>query len=304
MKKELVRKIKASCVGIGIAEYGKPIPLRISGTGFIIDPEGYILTATHVIDGLEEQKKELEANGMKISICAFKVEVKDNHPLIKTRGLVERRRIIIKPTQKFLAPSNYDVIVCRMVTNEKYPSFLTIKKPSKIELDDEIAICGYPGGSGTFNFEDLETGVRLSPQLQTGNVSGVMPMDDVTKPTGIQTDIIGTGGSSGSPIVNANDGEVIGLAQRVLSSPVSTLDQKGLMGLAQIGLVFGVANYGFYAAVNDVVSRMKKELDETGRLKPEFKEKYEKDDSDYIVIDINKPEESVDTSKDEFYKES
>jgi len=38
-----------------------------------------------------------------------------------------------------------------------------------------------------------------------------MPLNESSKPYGIITDIIGTGGSSGSPIVAAKTGEVIAI---------------------------------------------------------------------------------------------
>ena len=41
-----------------------------------------------------------------------------------------------------------------------------------------------------------------------------MPLNESSKPYGIITDIIGTGGSSGSPIVAAKTGEVIAIEQR------------------------------------------------------------------------------------------
>ena len=300
MDKNIIRKTKSACVGIGILQKGNPLPLVISGSGFLIDSEGYVLTATHVIDQLVIKKNELRKQGLDVGIVASKVGVHNGHPEIKSRGLIERRRIIIKPSEKFPAPANFDVVLCRMIGKENHPSHLSIKKPAKIELDEKIAVCGYPGGMATFNFKDFEAGLRLSPQIQRGRVSGVMPMDDVTMPTGIQTDIIGTGGSSGSPIITSNDGEVIGIAQRVLSSPVTTLDQKGLMGLSQSGLIFGVSNYGFYAPVKTMLKDMKNELDENGRLKPEFEEKYKKNPSKFIGFNVKKPEETVDSTKEQF----
>jgi len=297
----LIRKIKSACIGIGLVDIEKRFPREILGTGFIIDPEGYLITASHVIDQLSKKRTELRNEGIECSISAITVKVKNNRAMVTHRGLVERRRIIIKPTESFPAPSNYDVILCRMIGNETWP-YITLGKPRKIELYEEIYICGYPGGNATLNLDDFESGIRFSPQIQTGHVSSVMPIDDVVKPTGIQTDIIGTGGSSGSPIICA-DGEVIGVAQRVIASSVSSLaNPDELFGLSQIGLIFGISNYGFYAAMQQLLKQMKEELDKTGRLKPEFKKKYEKNASDYFKVDMNKPEEGLESSKEEFEK--
>jgi hypothetical protein len=76
-----------------------------------------------------------------------------------------------------------------------------------------------------------------------------MPYDDADIPYGIQTDIIGTGGSSGSPIVNMN-GELLGIAQRVLPAEVmksGSESQEGDEGevTAKIGITYGLVNHYF-----------------------------------------------------------
>jgi hypothetical protein len=78
-----------------------------------------------------------------------------------------------------------------------------------------------------------------------------MPTDISEGPYGIQTDIVGTGGSSGSPIVYPGDGEVVGIAQQVFTSDIEfdVEDQypnepnklvKTRHGKANIGLVYGI----------------------------------------------------------------
>lgn len=70
---------------------------------------------------------------------------------------------------------------------------------------------------------------------------------------GLQTDIIGTGGSSGSPLVDPSDGKVIGIAQKVLATSVegnffgftkeadaTSKPVTGKLGAtAKIGLLYG-----------------------------------------------------------------
>jgi len=299
--RDFIRKIKSTCVGIGLVDREKNFPREVLGTGFIVDPQGYLFTASHVIDELNKKRTALRKQGIECSISAIMIAIKGNGIIIKHRGLSERRRVEIKPTEKFPAPSNYDVIMCRMVGKESWP-YLILAKPRKIELYEKIFVCGYPGGNATFNLADFETGIRLSPQFQTGHVSSVMPIDDVVNPTGIQTDIIGTGGSSGSPIIDSN-GEVIGVAQNVIASGVVSLEkQDELFGFAQIGLIFGISNYGLFATMNALLEQMKKELSEEGILKPEFKKKYEESSNDYLKIDLKEPEKPLESSKDEFEK--
>jgi hypothetical protein len=95
--------------------------------------------------------------------------------------------------------------------------------------------------------ESKISSTRFSPVLQFGRISGLMPLDVSPDPYGIQTDIIGTGGSSGSPIVDKLDGKVIGIAQRVLpSNTITIIDQKEIYGTAKIGLVYGITNHVIY----------------------------------------------------------
>ena len=50
-----IDKLKDSVIAIGIAKYTKDhiIPRFFSGTGFFISPDGVILTAAHVIRGMQ-----------------------------------------------------------------------------------------------------------------------------------------------------------------------------------------------------------------------------------------------------------
>ena len=81
----------------------------------------------------------------------------------------------------------------------------------------------------------------------------------VLAPWGIQTDIVAIGGSSGSPIIDPNDGEVIGMAQQVIST-MTTVYKEGmpsnlykltkgpLYGVAPLGLALRSFQYGIIFA--------------------------------------------------------
>ena len=50
---ELVLKnVKGATVALGLVEKGSARPLKICGSGFLIDPNGYIMTAGHVSDAI------------------------------------------------------------------------------------------------------------------------------------------------------------------------------------------------------------------------------------------------------------
>ncbi len=143
MDKNIIRKTKSACVGIGILQKGNPLPLVISGSGFLIDSEGYVLTATHVIDQLVIKKNELRKQGLDVGIVASKVGVHNGHPEIKSRGLIERRRIIIKPSEKFPAPANFDVVFVNEFSAKKtiYNLTLTCKDQSILPFAKRLFEC-------------------------------------------------------------------------------------------------------------------------------------------------------------------
>ena len=51
---------------------------------------------------------------------------------------------------------------------------------------------GYPSGEQSLTV-DKEYGIRFTPIIQFGHITGFMPIDDIRVPWGIQTDIIGAG---------------------------------------------------------------------------------------------------------------
>jgi hypothetical protein len=111
---------------------------------------------------------------------------------------------------------------------------------------DDILMCGYPGGEYTFSIEHSHgLGRRFSPLLQKGGISALMPTDDDITPDGFMTDIIGTSGSSGSPITDT-EGRIIGVARSVIPSTLIQDGKQLLNAFAPIGLVYAVGNNKFF----------------------------------------------------------
>ena len=130
--------------------------------------------------------------------------------------------------------------------------FLNIETPTNNQLFNKIIICGYPGGFYSFS-EYKEIGIKLSPVMQFGRFTGLFPLDPFPTPWGIQTDIIGTGGSSGSPIIDLTNFKVIGIAQNVIPSKIFVdFCKNEFNGLTKVGLTYGLSSYYFYDVDNKI----------------------------------------------------
>lgn len=269
VSKDVISKLKSSCIGIVIRQKGNPRPWVVGGTGFVIDPEGYFITATHVVKALDRKITELKKNGSKeIKLGVTHTEIIKGKAQIITLDILYYTALNITiSNEPYFGPKKYDLTIGKIKGKHNGLPFLTIKSPCKLDLLNEIAMCGYPGGSVTLNVNDDDSGMKLSPLLQIGKIASIMPIDHTINPTGIQTDIIGTGGSSGSPIVDTNDGEVISVAQNIIPTPVqipTTKDKEEHIGYAQIGMIFGVSNYFLQPIVKDTLKFLKQEMNDEG----------------------------------------
>jgi hypothetical protein len=98
-------------------------------------------------------------------------------------------------------------------------------------------------------------GIRLQPIVQSGLISGVLPLKESNYPYGIQTDIVGTSGSSGSPLMDKNL-EVLRIAQRSIFGHTPLVKYENMeeyyegkihpvenfYAMAEIGLIHGISN--------------------------------------------------------------
>jgi len=265
--------MKACTVGIGIIPINGFKPLAVLGSGFFVNSQGFVMTAAHVFESCKYVYEEFARNHVKTFVGAIQVNLETNAFDINVLPLniIKTSKTEVKSV---LGIENIDIGIGIPKDYSKTVPFLEIKNPSSSNLYHEIIMSGYPGGDKSLNINEND-GMRLSPITQFGRITGFMPTDNTPIPWGLQTDIIGTGGSSGSPLVDLSDGKVVGIAQKVLSSTVEgkfkgfTKDSipKNITGIfnatTKIGLVYGITSFYFKGLHEKVKEDYEKGVEKT-----------------------------------------
>lgn len=269
VNKSIIPHLKSSCIGLGLTEVDKSEPIFINGTGFFIDPDGYFVTADHVIDSMEKTRiNYFNKNKIKLEYRGFWFENLDEKKGQLVAIKIEHGRSchVDIPELSENIPKIQDLAMGKLSGKQKFP-FLKFDKATKIDVFDEIFMCGYPGGNESLRAHDELYGHRMSPILQYGRIASLLPVDFSQQSFGIQTDILSTGGSSGSPIVDAETEQVLAVAQQVIPSIVTDFHkpEPNAIGSVALGLTWGVSNFYFSTAIQDILKILKSEFDEDGR---------------------------------------
>lgn len=243
--RKILDRIKSCTAAIGLIEKDANFPFQLWGSGFFVSPKGYIVTAAHVSDRCLDSIDLWKATGKELERAVFfsrrDSQGKFHFYAARIEQRVFRSQMVQKP-KGYTMPTDIDVVVFNIgQKKEIHLEHLAIKAPNEIELYEDVAMASYPNGLQSMNWQvDAYVGARLSPIIQTGKLVNFFPMDDAQIPNGIQTDIIGTGGSSGAAIVDTN-GKVVGIALQVIKSGVS--GENGVTNLAtNTGLTYGLSS--------------------------------------------------------------
>jgi V8-like Glu-specific endopeptidase len=237
--------IKELIVAIGIANKNSNLPSQIVGSGFLINDKGFVLTAKHVIReciNLIKDNSSQEVAAFYITITGLQIKV--NKLICKNYASLESDR-----ESDYYIDEDVDIALMIPLIEQDTKYFEIKTDPLKVY--DDVCICGYPGGNASLNISNDRYNFRFSPMVQFGRISTLIPFDTKTPVKAIQTDIISTGGSSGSPIIDPLDGKVIGIATNVIGANISgyfLFNEKYHLfgGSAKIGPVFGPSSHYFY----------------------------------------------------------
>jgi serine protease Do len=192
----LLKKVSPSVVQILVTGYG---PLeegdrgsasviigrqRAIGSGFVIDPSGYIVTNAHVVNGAQRVRVVLPLMGSESSVSAA----------LSTRTNIVNARIVG-------VARDIDIAVLK-VEGVKLPA-LPLASFRRLHQGEVVFAFGSPEG--------------LRNTVTMGVISAVARQTDLDSPmVYVQTDAPINPGNSGGPLVNV-DGEVVGVDTFILS---------------------------------------------------------------------------------------
>ncbi len=214
-----------------------------AGSGAFISPDGYILTADHVVD-MDAQKDSIDqiflqdaineyAQKAGISTDQATQDFQAEGSAIAVTYKADSQKAFISTTYTGQLQNSAQVTsyaITRIVTNstpDKQDTaivkveatdlpFLTLAPASSIHVQDTVTAIAYPADADTGNFPDLLNPTQsdvntinslLSPSVNTGQITAQKTLSDGT--VVYETDSIGFHGSSGGPIIDTS-GRIIG----------------------------------------------------------------------------------------------
>ncbi len=242
--------IKAFCQNIdkymtrGTEKISKQLDITMVGSGFIVTPDGYVITNAHVVDENDESTKqsfaeqafqEIMANDAKeIEASMGRKLTEDERKDLTTAnswyfsqtlevewidkefsvvigisgkgGKIEPMHVPAKLVTQGAAIPGKDVAILKLTKKHEYPT-IRVGDDKEMRVGDQVYAIGYPAVA---TFHPLISEESISEATLTrGLVSAKKNMKDGWEV--LQTDASITHGNSGGPVLN-DYGEVIGLA--------------------------------------------------------------------------------------------
>ena len=190
MSSQIVREIRPSVVMIERRKVGAVMASNILGTAFVADNAGYLLTAAHVVRGVDPEDL-----------------------IVRTMfNLAGEYAMSSGRVEAVFLHSESDVAVIRVHRSLTKGRALRME-PAGPEVGDDVLMLGYALGTElTFCDDILGSASPKSPTPLAfrGSVSGLVPHDG--RPVKVVViDITTFAGNSGSPVVRAADGSVVGI---------------------------------------------------------------------------------------------
>ena len=228
----------------GTRTVSKDLDVTMVGSGFIITPDGYVITNAHVVDENDEEMKKnfaqqafqeiiendskeiensmgrkltedeakalLDANSWYFSQTLEVGDIRKQFSVVMgisgDKGKIVPMVVPAKLVTQGAPIPGKDVAILKLTEKHTYPT-IRIGNDKEMRVGDQVFVLGYPAVA---TFHPLISEESISEaSLTRGLVSAKKNMKDGWEV--LQTDASITHGNSGGPVMNEN-GEVIGLA--------------------------------------------------------------------------------------------
>jgi len=261
---EVTAEVTVTCP-IGGKQQVTPPPFRETGTGWFINPSGWVITNGHVVSPAHRPKQtirqELVERGVRqacgdvsdqevaATVARATVKLDPSIFVILSNGLRLPATVAkYSPPVAGEAMSGRDLALLRLEAADM-PA-LTLGDSSNTRIGDRIHILGFPGV--VLSHELLNASAKVEASVTNGAISGFK--QDIANQPVLQVDAPAAWGNSGGPAVGSS-GEVLGVLTFVSL-------ETGHQGTIVQGFNFVIPS----AAVREFVKGTDVKLDEVSRF--------------------------------------
>lgn len=201
------------------------------GSGFFIDPSGYIVTNAHVVSTFHDINTKGQEAGQEMLFSGLVYQVardynvdpnqltQENVIFVRNYSRLVDMRVfhhVIIPDgsvyefeeKQYGAPTGQGKDVAVVKIEVKNAPTLLLGDSTKMNLQDHVTVLGYPGAADTFNSGVLDSKSALEASITDGKVSA--NKKSASGAPILQVSAPATHGNSGGPVLS-DAGEVVGL---------------------------------------------------------------------------------------------
>jgi S1-C subfamily serine protease len=204
---EVASEIRLRCPGGD--ETATPPPFRETGSGWFVNPSGWLITNAHVVSAVHRPPEWLQAQQVQKAArpgCrVVGVKLEPSISVILSNGFRLAATIVkYSPPVAGEAMSGQDLALLKIEAADM-PA-LALGDSDAVRIGDRVHILGFPGV--VLSHELLNASAKVEASITNGAVSG-FKQDRVGQPV-IQTDAPAAWGNSGGPAIDAS-GKVVGV---------------------------------------------------------------------------------------------